>query len=134
MTHIEVDLGLCTGCRVCEQVCAFAHEHVFGPGRSRIRILRKDVLEFEAKVCTHCVEIYCVKVCPTEALIRIGNKTELIAEECIGCAECVEVCDLLFWDPQKDLPLICDLCEECVIRCPEEAIRLVKDNSEEIEE
>jgi len=124
--HIEVDLELCTGCRTCEQVCVFAHEGVFGPARARIHVLRRDVLTFEVRVCTHCAEARCVIACPTGALARKGEKTVFDAELCTGCGECVQVCDLLFWDEERQQPLICDLCARCVRRCPEKAIRVVK--------
>jgi len=123
--HIEVDPQRCTGCRTCEQVCAFAHEGLFGPARSRIRVLRRDVLTLEVKVCTHCDEAHCVDACPTEALTRQGNKTVFEVELCTGCGACVEVCDLLFWDEEREQPLICDLCGECVSRCPEGALSRV---------
>jgi carbon-monoxide dehydrogenase iron sulfur subunit len=126
MAHIEVDPGRCTGCRTCEQVCAFAHEGVFGPVRTRIRVLRRDVLAFEVQVCVHCSEAPCVAACPTGALARHGDKTVFDAELCSGCRACVEVCDRLFWDEERQQPLICDLCAQCARRCPEEAIRVVK--------
>ena len=68
MAYIVVDLGRCTGCRTCEQVCSFAHEGVFGTAHARIQVLRRDVLALEAKVCVHCAEADCVAVCPTGAL------------------------------------------------------------------
>ena len=126
MAHIEVDLERCTGCRTCEQVCVFAHDGVFGPARARIRVLRRDVLVFEVRVCTHCDAARCVDACPTEALTRQGDKTVFEPELCTGCGVCVEVCDLLFWDEERQQPLICDLCGECVYRCPEEAIKITR--------
>lgn len=124
--HIEVDLKLCTGCRTCEQICAFAHEGVFGPARARIHVLRRDVLTFEARVCRHCEEMPCVHACPTGALRRDKGKTVFVAELCTGCGACVQVCDLLFWDEERQQPLICDLCARCVRRCPEKAIKIHK--------
>lgn len=123
--HIEIDLEHCTGCRTCEQVCAFTHEGVFVPARTRIQVLRSDVLAFEARVCNHCESAQCVDACPVESLTRQGNITVFEPESCIGCGLCVEVCDLLFWDEEREQPLICDLCGECVRRCPEEAIHWV---------
>jgi carbon-monoxide dehydrogenase iron sulfur subunit len=131
MAHIDVNLDLCTGCRICEQICTFAHEGGFGTGLSRIRILRHDVLRAEAKVCNHCQEIDCVNACPTEALFREGSKTVLDVDLCIACEACIEVCDLLFWTDGVDYPLICDLCGECVTHCPEDAIRMIEKETEE---
>ncbi|MDY6875496.1 MAG: 4Fe-4S binding protein [Chloroflexota bacterium] len=125
MAHVEVDLQDCVGCRTCEQVCAFAHEGVFGPARARIQVLRRDVLALEIRVCTHCDEARCVDACPTAALAREGDKTVFDWELCTGCGLCVQVCDLLFWDEERQRPLICDLCGECVRRCPEDAIQIV---------
>ncbi len=125
MPHLEVDLSRCTGCRTCEAVCALAHEGAFGPAQGRIRILRRDVLELEVRVCTHCPEAHCVHACPTEALSRQGDRTVLEAELCIGCGACVAVCDLLFWETDRQQPLICDLCGACLPRCPEGAMQIV---------
>jgi NAD-dependent dihydropyrimidine dehydrogenase PreA subunit len=48
---------------------------------------------------------------------------------CMGCQDCVEVCptDVLRWDDDNSIPKIvypedCQLCELCVIECPEDAI------------
>lgn len=128
--HIEVDAGRCTGCRTCEQVCAFAHEGVFGPAYARIRVLRRGPLLFESRVCVHCEAAACVTVCPTGALSRRGERTLFDAELCTGCGACVEACDLLFWDEARERPLICDLCGRCVRRCPEGAIEFVKSERE----
>jgi len=124
--HIEVDPQRCTGCRTCEQVCAFAHEGVFGPVKARIHVLRRDILTFEARVCTHCAEAPCVAACPTGALTRRKEKIVFDPSLCTGCGACVQACTLLFWDEERLQPLICDLCGECVRQCPEKAIRFQK--------
>lgn len=126
MAHIEIDLQCCTGCRTCEQICVFAHEGVFGTARTRVRLLRRGVLGFEAKVCNHCAPAYCVSVCPTGALARRGAVTVFDPDLCTGCRACIEACDLLFWDEEREQPLICDLCGQCVKRCPEDAIVWVR--------
>jgi carbon-monoxide dehydrogenase iron sulfur subunit len=123
--HIEIDPRRCTGCRTCEQVCAFSHEGVFSPARSRLRVLRRDVLTFQVQVCTHCDEAVCVSACPAEALFRQGARTLFEPDLCLGCRACVEACELLFWDEDRQQPLICDLCGACVGRCPEGAIEIV---------
>jgi anaerobic carbon-monoxide dehydrogenase iron sulfur subunit len=122
--HVEIDPQRCTGCRICEQVCTFGHEGLFGPARSRLRVLRRDVLTFQIQVCSHCDEAHCVVACPAEALFRQGSRTVFEPELCLGCEACVEVCTLLFWDEERQQPLLCDLCGACVSRCPEEAIAI----------
>lgn len=126
MAHIEIDLQRCTGCRTCEQICVFAHEGVFGTARTRVRLLRRGVLCFEAKVCNHCAPAYCVSACPPGALARLGAATVFDPDLCTGCRACIEECDLLFWDEEREQPLICDLCGQCVKRCPEDAIVWVR--------
>jgi Fe-S-cluster-containing hydrogenase component 2 len=126
MPHIDIEMALCTGCRTCEQACVYAHEGVFGTGRARIRVLRLGVLAFEARVCRHCEATHCITACCTEALRRRGQRVILDAEHCTGCGLCVEACPAVFWDEERQQPLICDLCGACVRRCPEAAIRMVK--------
>jgi carbon-monoxide dehydrogenase iron sulfur subunit len=127
MPHIDVDMGLCTGCRTCEQICVYAHEKVFGTGRARIHVLRRGVLTFEAVVCQHCETAPCIAACATEALRWQRNRVVFDADRCTGCGACVEACHAVFWDEERQQPLICDLCGACVRRCPEGAIRVARD-------
>lgn len=48
--------------------------------------------ETDAELCTHCG--YCVKHCPTGAILK-GDECSTIAEKCIKCCACVKGC------PQK---------------------------------
>ena len=66
---LHMEPSLCTGCLQCEMACSFEHEGEFIPARSRIR-----VFEFEhgrtsvPYTCTQCVEAWCMKACPTNAI------------------------------------------------------------------
>lgn len=125
MAFIQVDPLRCTGCRVCEQTCAFYHHGSFNPSLTRIQVNRADVLELDVKVCVHCREAACVQACPTGALHREGQKTLLNPALCTACGACLEACDLLFWNEIGHHPLICDLCGVCAARCPEDAIVII---------
>jgi NAD-dependent dihydropyrimidine dehydrogenase PreA subunit/bacterioferritin-associated ferredoxin len=45
--------------------------------------------------CTGCYR--CERVCPTEAIVMVGPKTEALAvvdnDKCIGCLRCIDSCD-----------------------------------------
>ena len=118
MSHLEIDPRLCTGCRVCEQVCALAHEGVLPLHWPASEFCGGTCWSSMRGSCVHCAEADCVAACPTDALSRTGAETRLDPAACIHCGACVEVCELLFWDEGREQPLICDLCGECVGRCP----------------
>jgi Fe-S-cluster-containing dehydrogenase component len=73
-----------------------------------------------------------VAACPTEALYRseVTGAVLLHADECIGCAACVDACPfgVATLHPETGLALICDLCggdPACVKRCATGAIAYV---------
>ena len=39
---LATNVGVCTGCRICELVCSFHHEGVFSPELSSIRVSRNN--------------------------------------------------------------------------------------------
>ena len=127
---LAIEPGLCTGCRQCELACSFAHEGVFNPARSRIR-----VFEFEhgrrsvPYTCTQCAQAWCMAVCPVDA-IDIDRETgaRVVHPNCVGCKVCVMACPFgtIGFVPETGKVIKCDLCGGdplCAEVCPTGAIR-----------
>ena len=141
MKRIVVNKDVCSGCRACEVACVAWHEGRFGTATSRIRVTKIEHLGVDhPHVCRLCRRAPCVAACPTGALYRdealetaVTGGTRrtgavlLHADECIGCAACVDACPfgMAALHPETGLPLICDLCggdPACVKRCATGAI------------
>src|SRR4030067_321626 len=95
---ILADKSLCSGCRICEMVCAnFNSGGRNSASLSRI-LLEKDYLrgDYQPKVCHQCADPPCLKACPVTALQvdrQKGTYARVIDERaCIGCQKCVEAC------------------------------------------
>lgn len=132
----SLDLGKCRACRVCEVACSFFKAGECNPARSRIRserwengvLLGKNLVH----VCQQCTPPACKAVCPTGA-ISLDEKTGATLIDysvCNGCGLCIRECPFgsIHRDPEKGIPLICDLCggePKCVEWCPAGAIRYV---------
>ena len=125
---IVVNPDKCNGCRICEQICTYFHEHEFNPRRARIRIVKvvREGLS-TPRVCNQCQ--LRIEACPEQALSLDADLgfIRLEPEQCTGCGICVEVCpqESIFMDPINGLANICDLCRgepQCVKWCPEEGV------------
>ena len=127
MKRIAVDAERCAGCRLCEMVCSFRHEAMFGPGLSRVTVIREDKHGFDYPVlCHQCDPCPSIAACSTGALAMRGGVVHLDEEACTGCGACVDACayDAVKLD-ESLRPLVCDLCggePACVERCPTEAL------------
>jgi carbon-monoxide dehydrogenase iron sulfur subunit len=136
---ILADKSLCSGCRVCEMVCANLNSGGRNsPSLSRI-ILEKEYLrgDYQPKVCHQCADPPCLKACPVTALQvdqQRGTFARVIDERvCIGCQKCIEACQRHFhparprFDVQKHRSIKCHLCfgdPQCVKYCPLGVLRL----------
>ncbi|HEX9157823.1 MAG TPA: 4Fe-4S dicluster domain-containing protein [Syntrophales bacterium] len=136
---ILADKSLCSGCRICEIVCANVNSAGRNsPSLSRI-LLEKEYLrgEYQPKVCHQCADPPCLKACPVAALQvdrQRGTNARVIDERvCIGCQKCVEACRLHFrparprFDAQKHRSIKCHLCfgdPQCVKYCPLGVLRM----------
>ncbi len=125
MSFIERKEEKCSGCLGCELACSFAHFGYFDRGKSRIRILNDEELSnIEIHQCIQCEERFCVNACPVGAL-SINERLGYIQHDesiCIQCQKCYKACEYhgVFWDEERNYPLICDLCEgdpQCVKPC-----------------
>lgn len=129
---VGADLEKCTGCRVCELVCALENEKLFDPKLSRIKVLRLHQLVNMPVVCRFCENAPCVRACPRDALTQ-SEETGVISvddSKCDLCGWCIESCKYgaIFVDEDKKTVKTCNLCEgtpKCVEWCPENALSLM---------
>jgi Fe-S-cluster-containing hydrogenase component 2 len=130
---LVVDPQKCIGCRQCELICSYAHEGVYSPALSRVRVVK-----FEERclavptMCADCRTQVCREVCPTRALRPRADGAVVVDEaRCIGCKECVLACPFgaASIHPAKGTAFRCDLCDGralCVEGCPAGAIAFVE--------
>ena len=136
---IATDPGKCTGCGICEWVCALEKsETLLNTLTSRIRVLRLNCLLNVTMTCRFCKDAPCVKACPEKAIVQSDASGVLIVDErkCKGCDWCIQACQYggLALHPDKILAIACDLCDgepKCVEFCPEEALELSDDSDAE---
>jgi len=130
MTGLSVDISKCSGCRACEMACSFAHESLFSPALTRVRVVKLEDLGVDVPVtCRSCERPACVEVCPRGALNK-GRWGGVVVDTrtCDGCALCVAACPFgcLEMHESKGLPLVCDMCggdPECVKWCATGALQ-----------
>jgi Fe-S-cluster-containing hydrogenase component 2 len=127
---LAFDIEKCTGCRICELVCALEKGEGCNPARARIRIVKSDESGIDVPgICQHCEEPPCQDVCPVEAIVRDPETQAVIlrSDVCIGCRACTLVCPYgaITMDPERGVMVKCDLCggnPRCVEFCPKDAL------------
>jgi carbon-monoxide dehydrogenase iron sulfur subunit len=127
---LSFNVSDCTGCRICELVCALEKGEGANPAKSRIVIIKSEESGTDVPgICQHCENPPCQDVCPVEA-IRRDPKTEAVIlkqDVCIGCRACTLVCPYgaITMDVDRGVMMKCDLCEgrpRCVELCPKGAL------------
>lgn len=84
-----IDYSLCIRCNNCEAACADNHSGIAlldrkaGPTHGYIHVPTS---------CRHCVHPHCMKDCPPDAIHRSVKGEVFIADNCIGCGNCVRNC------------------------------------------
>jgi anaerobic carbon-monoxide dehydrogenase iron sulfur subunit len=129
---VGADFDKCTGCRVCELVCALENENTFDPRLSRIRVLQLHQLVNMPVACRLCEDAPCIRACPRDALARSEETGAIIVTDskCDLCGWCLGSCKhgAIFLNEDKKTVMICNLCEgnpKCVEWCPEGALSLM---------
>jgi len=136
---ILADQSRCSGCRICEMVCANLNRM----GRNATSLARVSIEknyisgEYQPKLCHQCAEAPCLKACPVDAIQvdkKSGTYARVINEKlCIGCQSCVEACGSYFnpsrskFDDERQKSFKCHLCfgdPQCVKSCPLGVLRL----------
>jgi len=130
---LKIDYEKCTGCRLCEQVCAVKHDGVSNPMRSRIKIMKWEMEGlYIPMACQQCQDAPCLKGCPVGAISynETLSRVEIDYDICIGCRTCVSVCPFgaMGFNPIDRKVFKCDLCDgdpQCVRFCEVNAIEFV---------
>jgi Fe-S-cluster-containing hydrogenase component 2 len=116
----------CIGCKTCELACAFRHaKDLKSIGKSRVTVYSPAPEKHMAILCLQCEDAACMKVCPTEALVRNESTlaVDVIDEKCIRCGVCTLACPFgnISMDIDNGVAVKCDLCKgqpACARFCP----------------
>ncbi len=130
---LMIDHEKCTGCRLCELVCAVQHDGISNPIRSRIRVIKWEAEGVYVPMsCQQCQDAPCMTGCPAGAISRneSSNRVEVDYDLCIGCRTCVSVCPFgaMNFNPIDKKVIKCDLCDgdpQCVRFCEVKAVDFV---------
>jgi len=130
---LSIDYRKCTGCRLCELVCAVSHDGVSNPMRSRIKVMKWEHEGVYVPVsCQQCEDAPCMAVCPVKAISRDEELqyVKIDYDICIGCRSCVAVCPFgaMSYNTTDKKVFKCDLCEgdpQCARFCEVNAIEFV---------
>lgn len=124
----------CTGCRLCELVCAVKHDGISNPARSRIRVMKWEHEGLYVPMsCQQCEDAPCLNVCPVKAISKDEKLGAMMIDYdvCIGCRSCVAVCPFgaMNFNVIDKKVFKCDLCDgdpQCVRFCEEKAVDFVE--------
>ena len=125
---IVFDPSRCTGCGMCEAVCAAGGREGKDPRTSRVQVLRDDEAGTSfAVLCQHCLDPQCMKACPNGALSR--GKDGIVRMDkslCVNCGMCIAACpEAAPLRTAQGEVVKCDLCggsPACVEACPNGAL------------
>lgn len=135
MKKLTVIPERCSGCRVCEVVCATSNFKANNPKKARIRVLSlypHPVIKMPI-LCKQCREPKCKENCPTDAIIVQNGIVKIINGSCISCQACVVSCPFgaIFVHPDIPNPFKCELCDgapKCAEACPKKAILYIPEH------
>ncbi|UCH22795.1 MAG: 4Fe-4S dicluster domain-containing protein [Deltaproteobacteria bacterium] len=131
---LTINYEKCTGCRLCELVCAVKHDGISNPLRSRIKVMKWEAEGLYIPMsCQQCQDAPCMIGCPVKAISKneaLGGRVEVDYDVCIGCRTCVAVCPFgaMSFNPIDRKVIKCDLCDgnpQCVRFCEVKAVDFV---------
>jgi Fe-S-cluster-containing hydrogenase component 2 len=125
---IKVHKDNCTGCKLCQQICAITRFDEINPKKASIAVVGHFPQPgvFEPKLCVQCG--VCEKKCPEGAIHKVGDAYVINEDECVNCLTCVEACpfDVIFTHPDAPTPIMCNLCMKCTEVCNTGALEAVE--------
>ena len=130
---LYIDYEKCTGCRLCELVCAVKHYGISNPARARIKVMKwEQEGVYVPMSCQQCQDAPCLNICPVKAISRDEELARVMVDydKCIGCRLCVAVCPFgaMSFNVIDKQVLKCDLCDgdpQCVRFCDRKAVDFV---------
>ena len=130
---LMIDYEKCTGCRLCELVCAVKHDGISNPTRSRIKVMKWEAEGLYVPMsCQQCQDAPCMQGCPVNAISQneAQDRVEVDYDVCIGCRTCVSVCPFgaMSFNHIDRKVIKCDLCDgdpQCVRFCDVKAVDYV---------
>jgi Fe-S-cluster-containing hydrogenase component 2 len=130
---LYIDHEKCTGCRLCELVCAVKHDGMSNPARARIKVMKWEQEGIYVPIsCQQCQDAPCMNICPVKAISRDLELSRVTVDydKCIGCRFCVAVCPFgaMSFNVIDRKVFKCDLCDgdpQCVRFCDRKAVDFV---------
>ena len=134
-----IDARRCYGVQACTVACKAEYKVPLGENRSWVEEIEKGsypevTRNFLPRLCNHCSEPACVKVCPTGATWKRAEDGIVVIDKdvCIGCKYCIQACpfDARFVNEDTGTADKCDFCihrvsqglqPACVEACPSRA-------------
>ncbi len=117
--QIAVQENKCSGCKLCQQVCAIHHFKEQNPKKAAVKVKAEFPIpgRFTPNLCNQCGD--CAYACPNEAIHFQNGAYVIDSELCTLCDECVEACskNAITYHRGADAPTKCDLCMKCVEIC-----------------
>jgi Fe-S-cluster-containing dehydrogenase component len=95
-----IDLNTCVGCNACMAACTIENQTPVWAGKFRTYVHDKEISKgefahrrFFPRLCNHCANPACMKVCPTGATYKKPDGIVMVDEElCMGCRACMMAC------------------------------------------
>ena len=135
--YVYRSLPGCSGCRICEKMCALQHEKKYNPEYSRIKVFQFYPGPLDVPiVCQYCEDRPCVAACPSGALTYDTEAFQMAVDPslCTACRLCNQACaehgrgGCITFHPRTGTAQLCDLCggdPVCAKYCPSDTLRFL---------